>query len=692
MVEKYKNVNQRKGGTRNLSTLPEELKRHLEIQEKNQTGSVDVKEDVQVVAEQNIATINIGEQKKDETVLADVEKNVQVIPKQEEPVLTGAFDLSLRRKEKSTSGRGYFEKVTNEVSKHFKEEDERKRKENSQIKKDLRVRKKENLQKINNLRAEIKKLESEGKKGFEILAEEKEKELRKFELEINESDKFVKSLSEKNKTNLTDDKKDIPITEEAVEISPEDAEKIEKNKFSRAGSEITLSLIEKYEDLNALTEVEGDEKFKEKTRGLWKNFAVHGFLKKDEKGELYVDNHTDLDGKCSLELFKLAGFDKKALSKNLKYVAQGEKEEGYINIDTGGKHGIVIDGETFYIDHHDPNSPWGTSAAEFTYKMLVDMGLLEQSERLDKMVEFTSKMDNGEYPGIEKYFQNSWKTIAGMQRFLNGENLVKFFQKDKNPDPTRELNGSSDPKFNEFRKYGLLILNKDTDRSKQQEKIAKKSLERLNQMQEEGLIIPSERYGKIAVSIESGDKKDLLGDFLAARAFGCDAYINYNKKKNIFKISSKIPITEEYSQGMLMRETQWFKNIKDKSELTVPLEEILNKMTDGKLQPEGKLKKYFDDPEAFLKKYGFEKILGDEMLDKIIERMQKLKKEILENLEKNETWEKYDENTRNNILRVDVQESIAETAVQLLDIVIKRKNITEKIDEKEFLEYVLTKI
>lgn len=58
----------------------------------------------------------------------------------------------------------------------------------------------------------------------------------------------------------------------------------EKNfENARNAAEITLNKVSSYEELNALTEKEGDEKFNEKTRELWKEFAVSGVMGFDKE-------------------------------------------------------------------------------------------------------------------------------------------------------------------------------------------------------------------------------------------------------------------------------------------------------------------------------------------------------------------------------------------------------------------------
>lgn len=374
--------------------------------------------------------------------------------------------------------------------------------------------------------------------------------------------------------------------------SETDEEKIERTKYSRSGAEITLQRVKDFDELNADTEKEGDKLFLEKTRELWKEFAVHGFWKNGE-----LNKNTDLDGKCCLELLRLAGFSKEAIGKNLEYIKQGKKKEGYINIDTGNKEGVVVEdfnvGKTAFIDHHDPEkSKSNSSAAMHVYQMLVDLGLLEKNEARDRMVEFVTMVDSGEYPEIEKnYFQNSHRTMIGLARFAKPAALIRFFEKDKNPDPLRELSDE------ELRLYGFITKTKN--RSEEQKNIADTSLEKLKKMEKDGFIVESEKYGRILVNIEDetniGGNRNLPGGYLAARAYGCPGYINWRPEENWFIISANVPIEGEFTQGLKVREVMVVKDGEPEDILRVTLDEILEKMTDGKLKPGGKLRDFLDN-------------------------------------------------------------------------------------------------
>ncbi|MEK7598409.1 MAG: hypothetical protein AAB487_01600 [Patescibacteria group bacterium] len=383
--------------------------------------------------------------------------------------------------------------------------------------------------------------------------------------------------------------------EKTPELTPEEKDK--EREIARAGSQITLSRIKNWDEINAQTQQEGDEKFLQKTRELWKGFAVHGNLQRNEKtGERTLTNYADLDGKCALGLLELAGIN----TKDIKYVKQGYYEEGRINLDTGDRDGVVagIEDKTAFIDHHGEQSKSDTSTAKKTYELLVSLGLLQKTEYLDNLVKFVNQIDNADYPGVEKYFENSWKTIAGLNRFCDFKTLKIFFEKDKNPDPTRDLSEG------ELKKYGFIYTRKGKEvknNSERQKAIAEKASKALPEMERDGFIIQSYKYGKIGVEVNSGFDRNNPGGYVAAKAYGCNAYVIWNADSRSFFISTDRELQEEFSQGKKVRDRMWIKPMHDKGELTITLKEILNKMTDGKLTPAGKLKEYLENPEKYMK-------------------------------------------------------------------------------------------
>lgn len=341
------------------------------------------------------------------------------------------------------------------------------------------------------------------------------------------------------------------------EIRPEE----KSVETARKGAGYVLESIDKFEELNAKTEEEGNNKFIEKVRELW-------------GGNLVTHKTPDLDAKSGIGIFKLAGVS----AKNIEFVAKGDFVDGKINIDTGNQHGFTIEyeGKTIFMDHHTLYSGSDTSATKIAYEVLTSLGLLKKEDYLDKLVEFVTQADNKTFPDQGKYFKSSMLTVLGLERYIKFNNLLRFFKDGRS---VTELLSSDD-----LEKYELL------DGASKQKEIVDSSLATLKEMDRDGLIINSPRYGKIAVDLD----KKVSGGFDAANYYGCGAYIIWSPKTNGFFITAiNKHLEDSFSQGHKVRDTMWIKNSnQDPSPLLISLSEILNKLTDNNLNPTGKLADY----------------------------------------------------------------------------------------------------
>ncbi|MFA5001130.1 MAG: hypothetical protein WC531_02785 [Candidatus Paceibacterota bacterium] len=171
----------------------------------------------------------------------------------------------------------------------------------------------------------------------------------------------------------------------------------ESFRSSREAAKITSDKVSSWEKLNAATLEEADKKFGEKTKATWKDFAVSGVLQFDKKeGKQVLKPFTDLDGRNALGILQEAGID----TNNLTYVRPGEYLEGAINLDTGDKFGVVYEepNYTAFFDYHAKGTKEVTSTAEIVYKTMVDLGMVEKSEAMDRLVDFVTKIDNRQFP------------------------------------------------------------------------------------------------------------------------------------------------------------------------------------------------------------------------------------------------------------------------------------------------------
>lgn len=334
---------------------------------------------------------------------------------------------------------------------------------------------------------------------------------------------------------------------------------LEKFHFSREAAKITFDKVSSWEELNAVTLEETDKKFNEKTKETWKDFAVSGVLQFDKKeGKQALKPFTDLDGRSALGILQEAGID----TSNLVYVRPGEYLKGAINLDTGDKFGVVYEEPTYtaFFDHHAKGTKEVTSTAEVVYKTMVDLGMIEKSEAMDRLVDFVTKIDNRQFPPEE--FLKSAKTILGLQRDLDFDKLLSYFKDHKSP--TEELTPD------EFEKYEL------KDSAVKQQKTVDEAMETLKQMEKEGKVIDT-KYGKFVVN-----ENNELTVGASAAYVRFDGIINFTPEKS-FAITLKEKDFDEEElrnklgekfQGKIIRGRMWLYN--GVEPLRLDLEEIIS--------------------------------------------------------------------------------------------------------------------
>jgi hypothetical protein len=332
----------------------------------------------------------------------------------------------------------------------------------------------------------------------------------------------------------------------------------ENFEHSRQATQITLDKVSSWEDLNAATVEEGNEKFSQKTKELWDEFAVSGVLAFDkEKGERVLKPFTDLDGNSAIGILNQAGID----TSKLSFVRPGKSVEGAINLDTGDKFGVVYNEDTYtaYFDHHEKGKKEVTSTAEVMYKTMVDLGMLGESEEMDRVVDFVTKIDNRKFPPEE--FLRSAKTILGLQRGLKFEQLLTYFKNHKSP--TEELTPE------EFEKYGL------KEAAERQQKIVDEAMETLEKMEQEEKVVKTS-YGSVVIN-ENNELK--VG--ASAAYVRHDGILNLTpgksfaitfKEKDIDETAIRESLGDKF-QGKIIRGKMWIYN--DAEPLNLTKEELI---------------------------------------------------------------------------------------------------------------------
>lgn len=247
---------------------------------------------------------------------------------------------------------------------------------------------------------------------------------------------------------------------------------------------------------------------------------------------------------------------------NLRYIEPGKTEKGRINFDTGDKLGVDYNKEsdTAIFDHHVSDSKTITSTAEIMYNVLVDLGLIERSEALDRVVNFVTQIDNKKIPVGE--FLKSGKTIIGIQRHLDFEKLLAFFKDHESPfdELTQE----------ELEKYGLKEL------AEKQQQIVDFSMQKLEEMEEQGKVIDT-KYGSIVINVNNelpvGSsaayvRHDGIINFTPGKSFAVTL-----KEKDIDEKDLQKKLGDKF-QGKIVRGKMWIYN--DAKPLEISLEELID--------------------------------------------------------------------------------------------------------------------
>jgi hypothetical protein len=308
----------------------------------------------------------------------------------------------------------------------------------------------------------------------------------------------------------------------------------------------------------------------ELSRKSWKKFAVSGIYddKKDE-----VRKSTDVDGRSALGLFKLAGFD----TSETAYLMPNQPEKGRVHVDMGSKEGFIVndDGKTAYFDHHSHSSKRGSSATEKVYETLTALGALNRTPELESLVKFVNAEDNRSYAKEQEYFRDSYRNLLGLSRFMSFGHLYDYFKSGRDADTI--LTKAEISKLGLEKQSNMLKAN------------ISQSFEKLKELEKNGFIVNSPRYGKIVVDVD----RKVSEAFRAAKAYGAGGYLIWSPYKNsMFFSTVDTPIEGHLPQGRLIRETMWIKPRGDKQPLTMNLQEVLNILTQGKLKPTGELAKY----------------------------------------------------------------------------------------------------
>lgn len=314
---------------------------------------------------------------------------------------------------------------------------------------------------------------------------------------------------------------------------------VDKDELRELVTQIIAFNVESYDELNALAgipyeelqkmtpeqrhqkQIEMQERFNIPARKFFEDVATH------HTGEHFYGieassntpiafNTTDLDGRGAVSLLRLAGAD----TKYLNYIKPGDHLKGIVNLDTSDHWGLVVGlpGEgkrglspeetrdqylrkTIIIDHHGPDAPKNMSATKFTYKVLLELGMLQKTDVLDKTVELINESDNGRFPF--DLYEKSDKIVAGLMQNMQFEknqahgiagltDLVEYLTEhgieDINDIASTELNQAN---------IDALGLRKAQEKKRED---INKSVDALKEAEKNGCVVNS-NYGKVVVDI-----------------------------------------------------------------------------------------------------------------------------------------------------------------------------------------------
>src|SRR3989338_5838138 len=365
-------------------------------------------------------------------------------------------------------------------------------------------------------------------------------------------------------------------------------EKIEKKEFT-PGEQLGYFIFSRlkpgelmFEDSKAFHEIINSEEFRNLAPKLLQDFAVSGIWDRDRR---IVKSFTDLDGKVSLGLLEVGGFD----TSKTKYILPGKSELGFLNIDTGNHHGFSVEGDfmkdelariTAWCDNHGKESKRLSSSAEFMYQALVELKFIKKNPVLDKIVEFNKKVESGDFDLQKEYWQ-SHKTLIGLNRFMNFKQVYDFFLSgrsfdDEVTDADIEKWSADEflpPSFLKRKQEGKPIQTMKNYQKDQEENI-NQTKNILPELEKDGFFVKTD-MGAILVSPEN----KLKGGYAAVYAAGADGYLAWSPEMNNFVLSMKEKeLNVDFEEGVTVRKQIHIKPSWDGLRLTLSLKEILGKL------------------------------------------------------------------------------------------------------------------
>lgn len=367
----------------------------------------------------------------------------------------------------------------------------------------------------------------------------------------------------------------------------------DKHGYSRNAVLHTLYRMENYEDINAADMEEGDRKFLELTKTLWKELTVH--------------EDPDLDAKSCLKLMALFGIDLDKITLN--YVPKGQTVESGIVMDTSGRHGVIADGEgkRLTFDHHGEESDRSTSATKLVYETLVELKFIKKEAYLDRFVEFVTRCDNLDFaPDEAAIYKNYHENMYGLAAKMEIDDILDLMKKGIDPKASLPMDFLLKHTFT-YPDTGVKeTLAAHSAKMKTQMGYGEKEA---RNMEKNGFVLDTgdDRFGKVLVdTMKKADKDKWYNKVngmgpsrqLTVFAQGYGAYVVWSPEEKKFFAYTKKRMDEDsvpggFSQGEIIRGHMLICGDLHHGQVGPEfLEEILGKLS-GKadFKPEGELKK-----------------------------------------------------------------------------------------------------
>lgn len=354
------------------------------------------------------------------------------------------------------------------------------------------------------------------------------------------------------------------------------------------------------------TEIDFENIWREVMKDVSRDLAVHGMYNNGAWITM-----TDTDGYGAKFMMEAAGLRSKetkwhfVAKGNVYGVIEGvstinadtsrvESSEGKKSIEGSWLEKIEVDGKVAYVlmlDHHANRSTVGTSATRAAYEGFIAMGLIDRNNDFDKLVDFVTKVDNGqefEFPlGISKrefFKQHFAETIWGahskmgasrseyiLKHFRSGGTAMDILSHQQMKDMRLIFTIKEKTKTVDGKKE-IVSPKTRIDYHKELQNEVDIAMKRLEELETEGKIADIPGYGKILV-----DEGGLMGQFgsEAAKACGYDGCLIWNKKTNSFKLTTSKKLDVVFDIGMKVRDHMWMLPESQKQELTYDLDSFL---------------------------------------------------------------------------------------------------------------------